>query len=82
MFYYPLPNSMHLLARLQNCTIFSSLDLRSGYDHISLTPEAKLKTAFATKSGKWHWNMDLFCTCKPQYVFCYLMSQILSGLES
>ena len=50
--YYPLPNIMDLLASLQNCTIFSSIDLRSGYHHIGLTPEAKLKTAFTTTSGK------------------------------
>ena len=48
---------MDLLARLQNCTIFFSIDLRSGYHHIGLTPEAKPKTAFATKmvngTGMW-----------------------------
>ena len=51
--YYPLPNITDLLARLQNCTIFSSLELSSGYHHIGLTPEAKPKTAFAT-SDKLH----------------------------
>ena len=52
--YYPLSNITDLLVRLQNCTIFPSLDLISGYHHIGLTPEAKPKTAFATTSGKWH----------------------------
>ena len=56
--YYPLPNITYLLARLQKCTIFPSLDLRSGYHHISLTLEATLKTAFATTSGK----MELECS--------------------
>ena len=50
--YHPLPNSTDLLARLQNCAIFSSLDVRSGYYHISLTPEAKVRTAFVKISGK------------------------------
>ena len=49
--YYPLPKISDLLARLQKCTIFSSLDHRSGHHHIGLTPEAKLTTAFATTSG-------------------------------
>ena len=39
--YYPLPNITDLLARLQKCTLFSSLDLRSGYHHIVLALEAK-----------------------------------------
>ena len=49
--YYPLPNIMDLLARLQNCTVFSSLGRRSGYHYIGLTPETKPKTTFATTSG-------------------------------
>ena len=53
-YYYPLPNIRDLLARLQNYTIFSSLDPRSGYQHIGSTSEAKSKTSFATASNKWH----------------------------
>ena len=71
--YYPIPNITDLLARLQNCTIFSSSDLRSGYHHIGLTPEAKLKTAFATTSGNWHWNVAPFGICSLPGVYCYLM---------
>ena len=58
-----------LLARLQNWTIFLSLDLRSGYHHICLTPEAKLQTAFATTSGKCHGNMVPFGICSFPGVF-------------
>ena len=79
--YYRLPNITDLLARLQNCAIFSSLDLRLGYHHIGLTPEAKPKTAFATTCGKWHWNMAPFNICSLPGVFCYLMLQVLSGLD-
>ena len=66
-----LPNIMDLLARLQNYTIFSSLDLRSGYHHISSTSEAKPKTDFAT-NGEWHWNIAPFGICSLPDVFCYL----------
>ena len=78
--YYPLPNIMDLLARLQKCTIFCSLDLRLGYHNISLTPETKPKTAFAT-SSKWHWNIAPFSICTLPGAFCYLMLQILSWLD-
>ena len=60
---YPLPNITNLLARLQKCSIFASLDLRSGYHHIGLTPETNPKTAFAMASGKWHWNIASFRIC-------------------
>ena len=78
--YYLLPNITHLLAGLQRFTIFSSLHVSSGYHHISLTPEAKPKTTFATPSGKWYWNMVVFDICLLPGVFCYLVSQVLSGL--
>ena len=79
--YYPLPNITYLLERLWMCAIFFWIDLRSGYYHIGLTPEAKPKTAFATMSGKWHWNMAPFGICLLPGVFCYFMLQILSGLD-
>ena len=44
--YYPLPNITDLLARLQNCIIFSSLDLSSGYHLIWLTWESRKKMIF------------------------------------
>ena len=66
--YYPLPNITDLLARLWNCKIFSSWDLRSGYHLIGLTPKVKPNTAFATRSGKWHWNVAPFRICPiPTY---------------
>ena len=80
--YYPLLNITDLLARLQSCKIFSSLDLRSGYHQIGLTPKAKPKTAFATTSGKWHLNVAPFRICSLPGVLCYLMSQVLSGLDA
>ena len=80
--YYPLPNIMDLLARLQNCTMFSSLDLRPAYHHISLTPQARPKTVFAITSGKWCWDMAPFDICSFLGVFCYLRSHVLPRLDS
>ena len=51
------------------CKIFFLLDLRSGYDHIGPTPEAKPKTASATTSRKWHWNVVPFRICSLPDVF-------------
>ena len=81
--YYLQPNIMDLLVRLQNCTTFSSLNLRSGYHHISFTSEAKPKTTFASAStsGKWHWKVVPFGICSLPGVFCHLMLQVLSGVD-
>ena len=50
---FPLPKIQELVSRLINCKYFSSLDLHSGYYHISLTKEAKKKTAFVMADGKY-----------------------------
>ena len=57
---FPLLKIKELLGRLNNCKYFSSLDLHSGYYHISLMEEAKKKTAFVTADGKYQWNIVPF----------------------
>ncbi len=49
---YPLPVLSDLLMNLgQGNTIFSSLDLLSGYWKVHMAPEARAITAFSTPSG-------------------------------
>ena len=67
--HYSLPNISDLLARLGNCRILLSIDLHSGYHHIKIKPEVTPKTAFATMSGKWHWNITLFDICSLPRIF-------------
>ena len=57
---FPMPKIQELLSHLNKCKYFSSLDLHSGYYHISLTEEAKKKTAFVTADGKYQWNVVPF----------------------
>ena len=79
--YHLLPNITDLLASLQKLSTFSFLDLRSGYHHISIALEAKLKTAFATARGRWHWSKPPSGTCSVLGIFCYFVSQVLSVLD-
>ena len=78
---FPLPKFQELLSRLNNCKYFSSLDLHSGYYHISLTEEAKKKTAFVMADGKYQWNIVLFGLATAVSTFQYLMSKVLIGLN-
>ena len=77
----PLPKIQELLGRLNNGKHFSSLDLHSGYYHISLTEEAKKKTAFVTADGKYQWNIVPFGLVTTISMFQYLMSKVLTGLK-
>ena len=78
---FPLPKIQELLSRLVHCKYFSSLDLHSGYYHISLTEDAKKKTAFVTADGKCQWNVVPFGLATTVSTFQYLMSQVLTGLN-
>ena len=71
-----------LLRCLNKCKYFSSLDLCSGYYHISLTEEAKKKRAFVTTDGKYQWNVVSFGLATTVSTFHYLMSTVLTGLNN
>ena len=79
---FPLPKIQELLSRLNKCKYFSSLDLHSGYYHISLTEEAKKKTAFVTADGKYQWNLVPFGLATAVSKFHYLMSTVLTSLNN
>lgn len=50
---YPLPRIDESLDLVSGSSLFSSLDLRSGYWQVPLSPEARPKTAFCTGRGLW-----------------------------
>ena len=79
---FPLPKIQELLSYLNKCKYFSSLYLSSGYCHISLTEEAKKKTAFVTADGKYQWNVVPFSLATAVSTFQYLMSTVLTGLKN
>ena len=79
---FPLPKIQELLRHLNKCKYFSSLDLHSGYYHISLTEDAKKKTAFVTADGKYQWNEVPFGLATAVSTFQYLMSTVLTGLNN
>ena len=52
---YPLPRVDDLLDQVRGATIFSKLDLRSGYWQIPIAKEAIEKTKFRTRYGHFEW---------------------------
>ena len=79
---FPLPKIEELLSHLNKCKYLSSLDSCSGYYHISLTEEAKKKSAFITADGKYQWNIVPFGLATIVSMFQYLMSTVLTGLNN
>ena len=76
----PLPKIDELYAKLKGYKVFSSLDLRSGYYHISLKDSAKPKSAFVLSSlGKYQFNRVPFGLAQAPAYFQKMINDILKG---
>ena len=78
---YPLPRIDDTLDMLARKRWFSTLDLASGYLQVSLSPEARCKTAFATHSGLFQFKVMPFGLCNAPATFERLMDRVLQGLR-
>ena len=78
---YPLPRIDDTLDMLAGKRWFSTLDLASGYWQVSLSPEARCKTAFATHSGLFQFKVMPFGLCNAPATFERLMDRVLQGLR-
>ena len=79
--YVPLPRIDDLFGMLDGASIFSSLDLTSGYHHIELDQESKDKAAFVTQFGKFRFHRVPFGLAQAPAYFQHLMYMILRGLS-
>ncbi len=78
---YPLPVLSDILMNLgQGNTIFSSLDLVSGYWHFHMAPEARAITVFSTPSGHFDWLRMPFGLKSAPITFQRLMNALLGDL--
>lgn len=77
---YPLPRVDDLLDRLQGATVFSSLDLTSGYHQIRLSEEDVPKTAFRVPFGLFQYKVMPFGLTNAPGVFMAAMHDILQDL--
>ena len=78
---YPLPRIDGTLDMLAGKRWFSTLGLASGYWQVSLSPEARCKTDFATHSGLFQFRVMPFGLCNVPATFESLMDRVLQGLR-
>ena len=79
---YPLPKIDEMFSKLGGATIFSTIDLRSGYYHIGLTRESRAKSAFVVPMGKWQFKRTPFGLSQAPAYFQLLIDKVLMGCSS
>jgi hypothetical protein len=72
---YPLPRIEDLFDQMKGASVFSKIDLRSGYHQLKIQELDIPKTVFLTRYGLYDYNVMSFGLTNAPAYFMYLMNK-------
>ncbi|KAK3752921.1 hypothetical protein QZH41_005548 [Actinostola sp. cb2023] len=74
------PTVDDIIGQIHGSSVFSKLDLRSGYHQLTLAPESRYITTFATHTGLYRYKRLSFGINAAAEVFQHAISQLLADI--
>lgn len=78
---FPMPNAQDLIDRMQGKTIWSTMDLSSGFYQIALDPADRHKTAFSTPFGHYEFTCLPMGLCNSPATFQSVMTRMFAPYD-